>query len=271
MIPNLQNCVLALGTLLAAIPSAYGQDFRASTPAVPPAAVTISRPAPLVATATAATTPASPPSSAVSSGTIPADALRLYLEREATGLPGRVEVTLGALDPRINLGDCRRIEPFMPVGARLWGRGYVGVRCAEGSPFTAFLPVTVRVTGPALVLTRALPAGSAVTAADVRLEETELTREPPGALADFAAVGERVLTRPLAPGQMLRAEHLRVPPAVAAGDAVKVLLTGRGFSVATEGRAVTGAAEGQTVRVQTASGKTLSGVARAGRVVQVGM
>ena len=52
---------------------------------------------------------------------------------------------------------------------------------------------------------------------------------------------------------------------------MKVLLTGRGFSVATEGRAVTGAAEGQTVRVQTASGKTLSGVARAGRVVQVGM
>ena len=199
----------------------------------------------------------------------PAEALRLYLEREATGLPGRVEVTLGALDPRLSFADCARIEPFLPPGARLWGRAYVGVRCTEGTPFTAFLPVTVKVTGPALVAARPLPAGSPVTAADVRLEEVELTREPPGALGDLAAVGGRVLSRPLAPGQMLRAEHLRVPPAVQPGEEVKVLLTGRGFSVSTEGRAINGAAEGQSVRVQTALGKTLTGTARAGRVVEV--
>lgn len=242
MNPILQKCTVALAALLVASTAAMAQVVRTSAPA-----------------------PVTAPSAT------PAEALKLYLEREATGLPGRVEVTLGSLDPRISFGDCQRIEPFMPVGARLWGRGYVGVRCAEGGTFTAFLPVTVKVTGPALVATRALPANSALTPADVRLEEMELTREPPGALADFALVGERVLTRPLSPGQMLRADILRVPPAVLAGDTVKVLLTGTGFNVATEGRAMTAAAEGQTVRVQTALGKTLTGVARAGKVVQVGL
>ncbi len=199
----------------------------------------------------------------------PEQALKLYLEREATGLPCRVEVTLGTLDSRISLAECQRIEPFLPSGARLWGRGYVGVRCVEGAPFTAFLPVHVKVTGPALVAARPLPAGSALAAADLRLEEIELTREPPGVLTDFAAVGPRILARPLAPGQSLRGEHLRVPLAVQPGDTIKVLLSGRGFSVSTEGKAISGAAEGQPVRVQTAMGKTLSGTARAGKVVQV--
>jgi len=198
-------------------------------------------------------------------------ALKLYLEREATGLPGRVEVTLGTLDPRISLGGCDRIEPFMPAGGRLWGRSYVGVRCVDGTPFTAFLPVQVKVTGPALVAARPLTAGTALSAADFRLDEVELSREPPGTLNDFAAVGDRVLGRSLAPGQMLRGDHLRVLPAVLPGDTVKVLLAGRGFSVATEGRAINGAAEGQPVRVQTTMGKTLSGTARAGKVVQVGI
>ncbi len=197
--------------------------------------------------------------------------LKLYLEREATGLPGRVEVTLGTLDPRISLGGCNRIEPFLPAGARLWGRSYVGVRCVDGTPFTAFLPVQVKVTGPALVAARPLTAGSPLAPADFRLEEVELSREAPGALSDFSTVGERVLGRSLAPGQMLRGDHLRVLPAVLPGDTVKVLLTGRGFSVATEGRAINGAAEGQAVRVQTTMGKTLSGTARAGKVVHVGI
>ena len=225
----------------------------------------------LLLTLLAAAAVAGAPSRAAAQSAGTESALKLYLEREATGLPGRVEVTLGALDPRISLNGCNRIEPFVPAGARLWGRSYVGVRCIDGTPFTAFLPVQVKVTGPALVAARALTAGSPLAPADFRLEEVELSREAPGALSDYAAVGERVLGRSLAPGQMLRGDHLRVPPAVLPGDTVKVLLAGRGFSVATEGRAINGAAEGQQVRVQTSMGKTLSGTARAGKVVQVGI
>lgn len=200
----------------------------------------------------------------------PEAALKLYLEREVTGLPGRVEVSIGALDPRVDLSACRRIEPFLPGSARLWGRAVVGVRCTEGPALSAYFPVQVKVFAPALVAMRPLPAGAALGAGDARIEEVELTREPPGTLSDPAAIADKLLARPVAAGQMLRPEHFRARPVVAAGDQVKLVYAGAGFTVSTEGRALAPAAEGQSVRIQTAAGRTLTGTARSGRIVQVG-
>jgi len=201
----------------------------------------------------------------------PEATLKLYLERATTGLPGRVEVTIGAPDARIDLSGCARLEPFLSPGTRLWGRAWVGIRCAEGSAPTAYFPVQVRISAPAWVASRALAAGAAIGTDEARLEEVELTREPPGALGDLAAVQHKVLARPIAAGQLLRPEHFRARPVLASGDAVRVVYSGSGFAVVTEGRALTGATDGQTVRVQTASGKALTGVARAGRIVEVGL
>jgi len=197
--------------------------------------------------------------------------LRLLLEREAAGLAARVEIEVGALDARIDLSRCERLEPFLPQGARLWGRSWVGVRCGQGaSASTHYLPVQVRLWGPALVAARPLAAGLELTSGDVRLEEVELTREAPGQLvADPAQIPGKTLRRPLRPGEPLRADLLAARPAVAAGDAVRIVYAGHGFTVSTEGRALASAAEGGAVRVQTASGRTLTGTARGGRLVEV--
>jgi flagella basal body P-ring formation protein FlgA len=199
----------------------------------------------------------------------PQEALQLYLEHAASGLPGRVEVSVGALDARVDLSRCARIEPFLPHAARLWGRGWVGVRCTEGPALTAYFPVHVKVFGPALVAVRGLAAGSAVGPADVRIDERELTREPPGVLSELAGVAERVLARPILAGQPLRAEYFRLRPAVTFGDPVRLVYSGPGFTVTTEGRAMGSAAPGQPVRVQSASGRTFTGTALDGRIVRV--
>ncbi len=196
--------------------------------------------------------------------------LKLYVENAAGAIAGRVEVSIGQIDPRVDFAACRRLEPFLPQGARLWGRAWVGARCTDGPAITAYFPVHVKIFGRAIVANRAFPAGISLNSSDVHDEEVELTREAPGALADLAAVGDKVLARPLAAGQMLRPEYFRARPAVAPGDTVKLVYAGSGFTVSTEGRAIGAALEGQPVRVQTASGKTLSGTARAGRIVQLG-
>jgi flagella basal body P-ring formation protein FlgA len=46
--------------------------------------------------------------------------------------------------------------------------------------------------------------------------------------------------------------------------------TGNGFSISTDGVALATAAAGESVRVRVESGRTLSGVARKGRIVEVG-
>lgn len=197
------------------------------------------------------------------------ESLRLFVERAAGALPGRVEVTVGAPDARVDLSACARLEPFLPAGARPWGRLIAGVRCVEGPALTAWFPVHVRIYAPAPVAARALAAGTELSREHLRIEEVELTREPPGAILDPAAIADRVLARPLAAGQLLRPEYLRARPAVNAGDSVKLVVAGPGFTISADARALTTAAEGQSVRVQTASGRTLTGLARANRVVEI--
>jgi len=196
-------------------------------------------------------------------------ALRTYVQRALARVDGRVEVTLGEIDPRRQLAPCTRAEPFVPAGARLWGRSAVGVRCVDGATWTTFVPLEVRVYGPALVAARSLPAGKLVEAEDYRVAEVELTREATGVLTDAADLRDRVVARPVVAGQALRADHVRVRPAVGSGDIVRIVHQGAGFAVSTEGKALGAATAGQTVRVQTDSGRVLSGVATPGRVVQV--
>src|SRR5699024_10714439 len=66
----------------------------------------------------------------------------------ANGAAGghRVEVVIGQLDPRLHLAPCARIEPYVPVGVRLWGKARIGLRCKEGAvPWNVYLPIIVKV------------------------------------------------------------------------------------------------------------------------------
>jgi flagella basal body P-ring formation protein FlgA len=205
--------------------------------------------------------------------------LRLFVETQAVGALGssggsgaaaaRVEVTLGQLDPRLQLAPCARIEPFVPSHARLWGRSHIGVRCTQGATWSVQMPVTVRVYGPALVAARPLAANSPIGTEDFQIAEVEWTREPQGVVTDPAQLDNRVLMRPVAIGQPVPLAALRAPQVIAAGDPVKVLGQGRGFSVSADAVAITAAQDGQSVRVRTESGRVLTGTARAGRRVEV--
>ena len=195
--------------------------------------------------------------------------LRMFLEKETSGVNGRVEVTIGGADSRLHLAACQNMQPFVPSGARLWGRTMLGVRCVEGATWQVFLPAQIKVFGQAPVASHGLSAGDAVTESDVRFEEVELTRFPAGAIADLAQVAEMQLSRPVQAGQPLLRDQFRARQVVTQGDTVKLVYTGTSFAVSTQARALSGATEGQTVRVVTETGKTLSGTALKGRVVEI--
>ncbi|WP_251280412.1 hypothetical protein, partial [Enterobacter hormaechei] len=48
-----------------------------------------------------------------------------FLQQQSAGLPGKVDITVSPAFPR-GLAACTTLEPFMPSGARLWGRMTVG-------------------------------------------------------------------------------------------------------------------------------------------------
>lgn len=215
---------------------------------------------------------ASAPANAANANASATPDLRLFVESQAAqGIAGgaRVEVTLGELNPRLQLAPCARIEPFLPANVRLWGRSTIGLRCVQGATWSVQMPVTVRVFGPALVATRPLAPNTPLTDADFTITEVEWTREPQGVATDPAQIDQRVLTRAVATGQPVPLAALRAPQVIAAGDPVKLLGQGKGFAITAQAVALASAHDGQSVRVRTDSGRILTGTARAGRRVEV--
>ncbi len=199
----------------------------------------------------------------------PPELLRMFLEKETSGLSGRVEVSIGNPDSRLHLAACSNMQPFIPNGARLWGRTTLGVRCVEGATWQVFLPAQIRIFAQAPVASHPLNAGDSITEADMRMEEIEITRYPAGAIADPAQLADKQLARPVGTGQPLMRDQFQARQVLASGDMVKLVYSGQGFAVSTQARALSAASNGQSVRVVTDSGRTISGTARPGRVVEL--
>ena len=196
-------------------------------------------------------------------------AVENYLRAQTAGLPGTVTYTVGAIDARSVQPACAALEVFTPPGARLWGLTSLGVRCSGAAPWSIYVTAQIKVVGQYAVNARPLVQGQALTPADIAMQSGDLTQLPAGVLTDpQQAVGKTSLAA-LAPGQPLRQDLLRAPLVVQQGQTVVVHSSGHGFSVSTDGKALNNAYDGQIAQVRTASGHTLSGVARAGGIVDI--
>jgi flagella basal body P-ring formation protein FlgA len=200
------------------------------------------------------------------------DELRALLTRETKSSPAgtRVEFTLGQLDARLKLAPCQKIQPYLPPGTRLWGKSRVGLRCMQGPvAWNVYLPVTVKVFGRAVVAATSLGQGQELAAGDLREAEVDLAEEASPALLDPADAVGRPLARALAPGQTLRQTHLKARQWFAAGETVKLVAQGAGFSVASVGQALTPGIEGQAARVRTDNGRIVTGTPVGERQVEI--
>ena len=192
-----------------------------------------------------------------------------FLRVQSRGLPGEASFTVGAIDPNNNLAPCPALEAFLPAGGRPWGRINVGVRCQVAGGWSIYVPAQVRVMGDYFVTARPLARGQAITDGDLARRKGDLAELPAGVVTEEAQAIGKTLNVGTQSGQILRTDTLRAPPAVQQGQSVRIVSKGKGFQVATEGKALNNAADGQVVQVRTASGQTLSGIARTGGTVEV--
>ena len=185
-------------------------------------------------------------------------------------IPVRVEVIPGQLDPRLNLAPCQKVDVFMPAGQRAWGRTRIGLKCLQGPvAWSVTLPLTVRLWAPALVAAGPLRAGTVLSSAHLRMSEVDWAeRDSPVLFLADSAVG-RTLATSLSPGATVRQEHLRKRQWFDAGDTVRVHAIGPGFTIQGEGVAITPGIEGQSARIRTESGRTITGKPVGQRLAEV--
>lgn len=184
----------------------------------------------------------------------------------------RIEVAMGQADARLRLNPCEEAVVFVPATVKLWGRTRIGLRCDRGaSRWSITLPLTVRAFGQGVVPVTALPPGTDMAAGDLRLDEVDLAAESaPAVLSLDDAVG-RQLMRGLAPGASLRASYLKPRRYFSAGDPVRLVVKGSGFSVSGEGQALVPGEDGQCARIRTEGGRVICGRPIGDRLAEVGL
>ncbi|MCO5400318.1 flagellar basal body P-ring formation chaperone FlgA [Ralstonia soli] len=181
----------------------------------------------------------------------------------------RASVEVGPVDPRVANQPCDQIDLMLPAANRLRGRIQVGVRCRSPHAWAAWVPATIQITGTYYVASHQLPPGKTLDMADLEARTGDLSMLPPSVVQQPADVVGRVLLTSVAANQPLRAESLRLPIAVQAGQTVKLVAEGGGFQVTSDGRAMNQAAVGQVAQVRTANGNVISGIAQSAGVVAV--
>ncbi|MBV8124922.1 MAG: flagellar basal body P-ring formation protein FlgA [Burkholderiaceae bacterium] len=200
----------------------------------------------------------------------PAQSLAEQAAQAAMPEGARVEVDLGNLDPRLHLAPCRRTEPYLPPGLKMWGRSRIGVRCIEGvSRWNVSIPIVVHVYAKAMVAAKPLGLGTILTQAQLQTAEVDIAADNSPAYLQVSELEGRVLARPLAAGEVVRLSDLRTRLWFAAGDRVTVTANGPGYAVSSEGSAMERGMEGQEVKVKFDNGRISVGRAVGERRVEV--
>lgn len=178
--------------------------------------------------------------------------------RPALPAGGSVEIAVEEPDARLRLAPCAQVQPFLPGGHALWGRSRLGLRCLQGAvKWSISVPLQVRVFAPAWVAAQPLPAGALLQAGQLVRQVVEWSADTSPVQAQAEPPIDRQLQRPLQLGEALRLAHLKPRQWFAAGEPVRLLLTGEGFAIRSQGLALAPGMEGQATRVRVEGGRVL--------------
>jgi flagellar basal body P-ring formation protein FlgA len=182
-------------------------------------------------------------------------------------------VTAAKLDPRLRVEACGLpLQTFEQSATALGERVTVGVRCAAANTWTLYVPVTVEVEIPVLVLRRALARRARVAIMDVEPETRRVPGNAAAFLLDTASLQGHRLKRSLPAGTVLTVDMLVPDVIVRRGQQVTLIAANGPVEIRAQGHALTEGAVDDRVRVQNMSSlKVVEGVVESDSVVRVGL
>lgn len=196
-------------------------------------------------------------------------ALRSFLEKHRTTLPGQVSEEIGPYPRSEKLLACPQWQISLPAGSKPWGRISLAARCLGVPAQSLYVSVRIKVVGPILFAARHIPSGWTIEAADLRSIEGELSAQAPDVLGQPQEALGRTSRSSILAGKPLQRSLLRDNNIIQAGQPVRLRLESPNLSVSNEGIAIHGAARGQNVRVRLPGGKIVSGTAMEEGLVEI--
>lgn len=196
--------------------------------------------------------------------------LRERVEAQAHALGARIEISLGSvLEERASRAPCQP-EVFLPPGTRVWGKTYIGLRCATPN-WQVRVPVDVSLFVSVPMFVRPMTPGSIVQPGDWTYNDIDMAAWPRGVVTDDKALAGSKLVRQARAGEPISPDALQSGARMASGHPVQVVLIGQGFTIKAGGKLLQQASPGQSTRVQLESGRTVAGTMREDREIEVNL
>lgn len=186
-------------------------------------------------------------------------------------LTERQRFLVGPIESRLAFDQCGRpVRPVVASPQHMKDRVMIELRCEDAKPWHLYVPVRIVATSRVAVAVHAIVAGTVIKAADLKVEEHDVSELPLGFLDDPAIAVGLIAGRPIAGGAYLTNQQLTAPKVVERGQSVTLLADAGGISVRMAGRALSDGLMNQRVRVQNlSSGKIVEGIARSEQVVEI--
>jgi flagellar basal body P-ring formation protein FlgA len=181
-------------------------------------------------------------------------------------------VSAASLDSRLRLKQCDvPLEAFSNT-SDIAARVTVGVRCTAAAPWTIYVPVTIEVEVPVLVLRRALARRARVMLTDVEPQVRRLPGSAANFITDIASLQGHRLKRALPAGTAITVDALTPDILVRRGQQVTLIAAVGGIEIRAQGNALTEGGAQDRVRVQNVTSlKVVEGVVESDSVVRVGL
>lgn len=164
---------------------------------------------------------------------------------------GRYEIEVANLDPRLRMPQCDRdVSARLESPAIPLGRVTVRVRCEGGSPWTVFVPATVKLYRQVVVATRPLKRDTVIADGDVALKERDVGQLNQGFLPSLdQAVGQKVV-RPTVMDQVIAPVQIEQPEVIRKGDQVVITARAGTLAVRMPGEALSDGGMNEQIRVR---------------------
>lgn len=186
---------------------------------------------------------------------------------------GKYFISATALDSRLRLAPCTTpLVANVTTASGAAPRRTVGVHCQSGSQWTVYVPVSIEVELPVLVLQRSLGRDARVNASDVQVQTRRVAGLATNFASDLSQLQGRHLKRPLAAGASLTMDALVVDVLVRRGQQVTLLASSGSIEIRAQGRALSEGGVSDRIRVQNVNSlKIVEGVVKDAGTVQVSL
>lgn len=166
----------------------------------------------------------------------------------------RIEVTVGYIDPRLNLPTCP-VNLQLALNGNQQGIGKLQVKasCDGNRPWTKYVAAEVNLFGDVLVATENIRRGTAIEERHMRLLETNIATLRRTPVTDKNLVIGMELKYPLTSGAAFSLEGLSKPLLIQRGDLVQLVAESKNLRIRQQGEALQDGALGKVINVRNNS------------------